>query len=331
MKKISILTYWGVANYGAWTQAYAFNKVIHQISDKDTVVEHIAYLEKSHWDMYYKNDARLNNAFSYSWGEIPHTEIIGKDELEKREFDIVCIGSDAVWELNPNFNDDMHLFGQHIKANKIISYAASFGNIGKENIPDQIKNIDFKIFDSISVRDNNSQHIIEKMTRKTPNIVVDPALLWNFKTDKNVKETKFEKYILVYGTTWTDEFIYEARKYAKEHKLKLVSAGYLNGWCDMSLRLVELRTFEWIGLFARAEKIYTSTFHGLMMGLNYEKDIKFCQVGYVKNRSQTLIEELDIAYDIHNFNREINYECVNERLSAMRKESMKYLEEEIKL
>lgn len=46
MKRISILTFWGVANFGAWTQAYALNKVIQELSDNETVVEHIAYLEK---------------------------------------------------------------------------------------------------------------------------------------------------------------------------------------------------------------------------------------------------------------------------------------------
>lgn len=330
MRKISILTFWGVANFGAWTQAYALNKILHQICDQDTIIEHIAYLEKSHWDMYYKHDSRLNNAFSYSWDLIPHTDIIDKNELEKRDFDIVCIGSDSVWELNPHFNDDMHLFGQQIKYNKLFSYATSFGNIRKEDLPKQIRDTDFNSFENISVRDSNSQLIIEELTGITPKIVVDPALLWNFRSDRNVKTPVFDKYILVYGASWTDDFIYEARKYARKHDLKLISAGFTNAWCDMNLRLVELRAIEWIGLFARAEKVYTSTFHGLMMGLNFERDIKFCQVEYVKNRSQTLIDELDIAYDIQNFDRTICYEMVNKKLETMKRESMEYLSEGIK-
>ena len=83
MKRISILTFWGVANFGAWTQAYALNKVIQELSDNETVVEHIAYLEKSHSDMYYKKDIKLKNAFEYSWDEISHTDVITEDELER--------------------------------------------------------------------------------------------------------------------------------------------------------------------------------------------------------------------------------------------------------
>ena len=329
MKRISILTFWGVANFGAWTQAYALNKVIQELSDNETVVEHIAYLEKSHSDMYYKKDIKLKNAFEYSWDEISHTDVITEDELERRTFDILCIGSDAVWELNPAFNDDMHLFGEKIHSRRMISYAGSFGNIMADNIPQKIKNVDFSKFDNISVRDSNSGDIIKKLTKRIPQLVVDSALLWDFKLDKNVKKTSFEKYILVYGVQWTDEYIYNARKYAKEHGLKLISAGYINNWCDISLKLIELRTLEWIGLFAGADRIYVSTFHGLMLGLNYEKDVTFCQVDYVKNRSQTLIDKLGIEDEIFSFNKSINYAVVSKKLELMRNESIDYLKENI--
>ena len=329
MRKVSILTFFGVANFGAWAQAYALNKVIQKINDKDITVEHIAYLEKSHSDIYYKHDIRLKNAFTYSWDEITHTAAITGDELEKKEFDILCIGSDAVWELNPAFDDDMHLFGEKIHAGKLFSYAASFGNIMSDSIPPNIQDVDFLKFEDISVRDDNSSDIIKKLTGKTPQLVADPVLLHDFKSDKNVRKTSFEKYILVYGVQWTDEYIYNARKYAKEHGLKLISAGYTNNWCDISLRLVELRGMEWIGLFENADRIYTSTFHGLMLGLNYGKDVTFCQVDYVKNRSQTLIEKLDIKNEIFNFNKSINYCVVSETLELMRKESIEYLKKNI--
>ena len=51
MKKIGILTYWGVANYGAWTQAYALNKVLTNMYP-NCDVKHVAYLEQSHWNSY---------------------------------------------------------------------------------------------------------------------------------------------------------------------------------------------------------------------------------------------------------------------------------------
>ena len=327
MRKISILTYWGVANFGAWTQAYALNQYLNQICGNEYCIEHIAYLEQSHWDMYYKFDKKLENAFSYSWNEIPHTELLDGTALEKKKFDILIIGSDAVWELNPAFNDDMHLFGHKIKANKIISYAASFGNILLDNIPQRINEVNLEIFDNISVRDLNSKNIIETITHKKAEIVLDPALLWDFNLDSEIKEPTYREYILVYGAQWTDEFIFNARKYATKEGLKLVSVGYINHWCDVNIRLIELRSKEWIGFFSKAEKVYTSTFHGLMLGINYQKDISFCQVDYVKNRSQTLIEFLDIEKEIKSFESKINYQEVGGYLKKYRNISTDYLRE----
>lgn len=325
MKKISILTFWGVANFGAWTQAYALNKVLNEICGKDTLVEHIAYLEKQHWDNYYCHDRRLENAFSYNWDLIPHTKVLNEKELEQTEFDVVCIGSDAVWEFAPQINEDLHLCGRNLKYNRLFSYAASFGDISLDHLPKEIKDIDFNVFQSLSVRDNNSRQILNLCTDKEVDVVLDPALLWDFKADEAVKKTAFKNYIVVYGVNWTDEFIYRARKYAHENGLQLISAGYINHWCDLSLRLVELRTLEWIGLFKGAHKVYTSTFHGLMLGLNFEKDIAFCQVEYVKNRSQTLLEELDIEEAVRDFGRIIDYDEVNGKLERLRNKSMDYL------
>lgn len=329
--KINVLTYWGVANFGAWAQAYALNKVLNSLFGEIAEIKHIAYLEKSHWDMYYKTDSRLENAFFYSWDRIPHTKWMTEEQLEEQEFEILIIGSDAVWEFNPAFNDDYHMFAKNLKAERIISYAASFGNLSIDEAERNIRLEDFERFNFISVRDNNSAAIVNSISNKIcmPICVLDPTLVWNFSADKNIIQPRFSNYILVYGVSWDEEFKDKAVKYAREHNLKLISAGFINDWCDMNLKLIELRTVEWIGLFAKASMVFTSTFHGLMLSLNYKKQVKFSQVGYVKNRSETLIENLNIKNSITQFDAEIDYEEVNLKLSRLRELSIQFLKESI--
>lgn len=143
------------------------------------------------------------------------------------------------------------------------------------------------------------------------------------------KKTYLNKYIAVYGANWSLRFIDNVKKYAKERELKLISIGFINEWCDISFRRNELRSLEWIGMIASAECIVTSTFHGLMMGLNYRKPIKFCQIDYVKNRSQTLLEMCRIPNNDIDFEAEINYDYTDKKLKEAKNYSLDWLKKAI--
>lgn len=327
MRRIGILTFWGVPNYGAWTQAYALNKILNSMVKDDVLVEHIAYLHPKHYELYYKKDKRLENSFSYSWNCIPHTRVLTIEELENEYFDVIITGSDAIWEFSiDEFGDDVHLIGNRLNAGKIISYAASFGTMTIDEADKDFIRDGLKEYMALSVRDENSANIVRSFVEKNVELVIDPALVWDFRTDSNVVMPTYEKYIAVYGGNWDEEFITEVCNFAKEKKLTLISIGYINPWCDMSLKMIELRTLEWIGMIKKAEYVVTSTFHGLMLGINFRKQIKFNKVPYVSKRSQTLIEELKIP---QNISQEIDYEWVEKKLFLMREHAFKYLEDNL--
>lgn len=333
MKKIGILTYWGVANYGAWTQAYALNKVLTNMYPACDV-KHICYLEQSHWDSYYENDKKGLNNFVYNWNDIPHTHQLSAKELEQEFFDVIVTGADSIWEeiFTGVISSDWHLIGKNLEnCKKIISYAPSSGVFdGNDGIPEQaIEGLNK--YDSISVRDETTQAFVKKAIGVEAPIVVDPALLWDFSLDKAVKKTCFNDYIAVYGVSWTPEFIENVKEYAKKNGLQLISIGFINDWCDINFRRNELRALEWIGMFASADCVVTSTFHGLMMGLNYKKTIKFCQVDYVKNRSQTLIDLCKIPNHAIDFETNIDYNYINEKLDETRKKSLDWLKRAVEL
>ena len=328
MKRIGILTYWGVPNYGAWVQAYALNRLLTDMYP-EYEVKHIAYLEQSHWDSYYKNDEKGLNNFLYNWDLIPHVSFDSIEEMENAEFDVLITAADSIWEeaVNGVFNHDWHLIGKGFKkGKKIISYAPSAGTYA------DVKEINHEIiaglkkYNAISVRDESTQRFVKRVIGIKPELVVDPALLWNFKSDLNIKKPVYRDYIAVYGAQWSPEFISNVKALAKEKNLKLISIGFINDWCDVNFRRNELRTLEWIGMIANSDIVVTSTFHGLMLGISYRKQIKFCQVNYVKNRSNTLIEDLRISNANISFGASIDYDnYADEKLKRLREKSLIFI------
>lgn len=329
--KIGIMTYWQVANYGAWVQAYALNKTV-KLLFPDAQVEHIAYIEQSHWNSYYEKDIKGLNNFNYNWLEIPHSKNLDINSIDSYECDILITGSDSIWEeINSGaFNPDWHLVGLGFNnCGKIISYAPSSGVVTQS---EQVSNEMIKgllRYSAISVRDKSTQELVNKLIGKRPKIVLDPSLLWDFKGDENVKQPSYKRYIAVYGCNWTSEFIDKAKTYATKNNYLLVSIGFVNEWCDVNFKRLELRTFEWLGMIKYADYVFTSTFHGLMVGLSFDRQVKFCQVSYVKNRSQTLIEDLQLADVVYSFDKKIDFEEMHIKLEKMKTESTLWLEEAI--
>lgn len=357
MKKIGILTFWGVPNYGAFAQAYALNKVLKN-SFKDVEVKHIAYLHRMHKDLYFKKtkpaltsyrclfsprfylewiryciDSEIRYpAFSDDWNSIDNERIRTAKELEGSYYDIIVTGSDAIWEYSvPAFGDDVHLVGNELNCNKLVSYAASFGDM---NPTDDFKDFivkGLKQYDQISVRDLTSKEIVNNLVhRDDVHLVLDPTLVWNFKNDTDIPESKYEKYILVYGNDFTDELINDVKNYAHKKGIIIIGAGIAPEWCD--IRLTDVGPLEWIGLFKKAEFTVTCTFHGLMFSINYEKKVVFNQVGYVKNRSTSLLLELGL-YELFKdgtdletvINYDWDYKKINARLDMLREDSFKFI------
>lgn len=316
MKKIGILTYFGVPNYGAWTQAYALNHVIKNMISgicKDIDVEHINYLDDFHWEYYYKKDLRLYNSFSYSWNQIPHTKQYSKTDLNTINYDMIITGSDSIWTLPKEpLKPDYTLIGEGLNTGKICAYAVSAGNADPVELSSRREVIKgLKKYNTISVRDSNTKELVKKVLGDDFDVaeVLDPALLWDFSRDEFISIPKYDDYIVVYGIQWNDKFINEAVDFARRKNLKLISAGFINNWCDVNIKMVELRANEWIGFFSKAKYVITSTFHGLMVGINYKKQIKFCPVEFVGKRSETLIEKLGIQNSL-DFESSIDYDLV---------------------
>lgn len=362
MKRIGILTFWGVPNYGAFAQAYALNKVISDLMPEDDV-EHIAYLHPRHYALYFlKRQPRITSfrslislgfykecfgyainkkieypSFQKDWDSIVNRRFDSSEELETFDYDIIVTGSDAIWEFSvPEFGNDIHLIGNNLRAGKLISYAASFGDMNVGDSFEEFVVEGLKHYDLIAVRDETSREIIKNLTDiQDITLVLDPTLLHDFKNDTEIPKSMYKRYVLVYGNDFSGEIISDVKEHAKRNGFTIIGAGIAPEWCD--IRLTDISPKEWIGLFRDAEYVVTCTFHGLMFSINYEKKVVFNQIEYVKNRSTYLLESLGI-YDLYRNGADVkeilgntwDYNMINSRLDEMRKISFEFLKRGLK-
>lgn len=355
---IGIFTFWDVPNYGTFAQAYALQRVLQKLyPDRD--VRQIAYLDSKHYRFYYsklplikpwhkkfykdiiaRNTVeafRKRELFFQAYESIPHTKKFTKEELKKARFNTIIVGSDIVWDYSFRcFNHDEFLFGRSFNSDSICAYAASFGTVRPECHHPEYVLSGIRNMKKISVRDENSQRIVEQITGRSPEIVLDPTWLWDFTEDKNVVSPKFKDYMVVYGQDFTEDFITQIIEYAKKRGLKLVCLDCNNDnytWCDVVLRQHELTPYEWIGLFREAKTIATTTFHGLTFSLIFNKQFAFCKTDFILAKAGTFLKDLGLYRKFTDSNISVkemidedwDYKYINTVIDAHRTKSIQFL------
>ena len=132
--------------------------------------------------LYRQKTKRFFKAFE----TLPLSSCFSLDNPEAMEnYDVVVVGSDEVWNLfHPWYGAHPLFFGDRIKSERLISYAATFGNYpASAGLPqewtDELLN-----FDWLSVRDDNSRRIVENATGLEPQLVLDPALQFSVKPEE---------------------------------------------------------------------------------------------------------------------------------------------------
>lgn len=351
--RIGILTHHFIANFGAFLQAYALQETIkREFPDAEVFV--INYIHLKHcivnnagWFRYYLG----RESFSAWWQKIhlPFTFFHARQKylnLTKRcysandvnslKLDVIVVGSDEVWNFRDSKSDAKIKFGEGLDCKHLISYAPSVGNsVFDANTPNYV--IDgLKKFKSISVRDQLGCKLVEKITGKQPQIVLDPTFLVDFPIEK--ANVKHKDYILFYYAEHLPSHIKkQIIEYAKQHQLAIYGAGE----CDKEYTetTVNLTPFQWVDMFRNATFVITGTFHGVAFSIENRKQFKV----YVtqKNRIKKVNDLLgrlrianrsicdDFIFDLEAMSHEINYADVDKRINSLRGSSIGYLKQAI--
>ena len=296
--KIGLITIYHVPNYGSVLQTFATQKVLEQMGHECIVIQY----NYRNDDFFAKQGLKRNRLREWILNNIPflksgklnrfrrnHLNFSRKfeayNELEAFDwssFDCFIVGSDQVWNTKFLLGDPAFLL-KFAPANKPrISLSSSFA---MKSLPLEFQNLfrsELMKFKSISVRERNGVDIIQKELNISNGlqITLDPTLLLSREEWLSyVPRSSFKKkrpYILVYMWTYAFEprpYIFQVIEYYQKQMSAevVVLEGHreLQGlrcpFVDANRSSVQ----EFIDLFANADLVITSSFHGTAFAVNF--------------------------------------------------------------
>lgn len=283
--KVGIMSMQRITNYGSYLIAFAmkktFEKMGHDVQFVDFKIEPCVSntcLDKYLEELTEKDEFFINqtNEFKQKFKTEFLKELGICERNERPELDTLVIGSDEVFNCtqdNPDVGCSLELFGKNANAKSIISYAASCGSTTYDRLKkfgkdEEVSSL-LKKFKTISVRDNNSKDFVEQLTGLTPEISLDPVLLYNFENDviDNVKE---KDYIIVYSYNlrFSKEENDAITKFAKKHNKQIIGVGNYQSCCD---KYIPAHPLEVLAYFKHADYIFTDTFHGSIFSMKTQR------------------------------------------------------------
>jgi len=179
-------------------------------------------------------------------------------------YDAIVVGSDEVWNFrHPWYRGQPLFFGERLKTDRLVSYAASFGNYSCHWGMDERWAQQLKRFDRLSVRDENSFWLVRGSTGVEPAMVLDPCL--QFPEPARAANANGRRYALVYGHDFPAWLTAKVQRWAARTNVRLVSIGYFNDWADE--QRVGAGPADFAELMGGARAVITNFFHGCVFAL----------------------------------------------------------------
>ena len=364
--KIGIMSMQRIINYGSWLQAYGLKSVLESMGHSVEFVDYLAepslvpepaaagrqtlgakvqavlkMLSPAYRD-YRRRQIRMNQSFSEFvqrfTGEFLPALGVSREPNLCPALDALVIGSDEVFNCTQPgaaVGYSLQLFGRDHRANKLLSYAASFGSTTLEKleqfgIREEIRD-HLARFDAISVRDENSARIVTELCSRAPVQHIDPVLLYEFPEADQI-EVPHKDYIIVYAYAGRirDDEAQAIRAFAAKHGKKLLSLGFYQPFCDEYIQASPLEVLAYVKY---ADFVVTDTFHGTVFSIKYQKQFAtiirqsnrqklsdlLCRFG-LEYRSVSQLDQLEQV-----LLAELPAEAVQFRLSQYRREALDYL------
>lgn len=364
--KVGIMSMQRVENYGSFLQAYGLKREIekfgHTVQFVDYEVEpsvvpsreepkknlinskisKVFHMLSPAYRAWRQKQIKMNSTFhefikAYNERFLPKLEI-KKEKNICPKLDALVIGSDEVFNCTQPGNRvgfSRQLFGKDNNAQKVISYAASFGSTTYEkleqyHIEEEVREL-LKQFDLISVRDKNSQGIVEKLCGFIPESHIDPVLLYDF-PEVNKIPISMKDYIVVYA--YADRIkgkeAEAIRKFAKQENKKILSLGFYQPFCDQYILASPLEVLAYI---KNANYVITDTFHGTIFSIKYQKNFGTI----IRDSNQQKLNDLIQRFGVENRQisnleqlsnilvSDINKKSIKEKIDCERAVALKYL------
>lgn len=270
----------------------------------------------------------------------------GYDELCKaaEKYDAVMVGSDQLWApsgITSNFYNLMFAPDEKTK----ISYAASFGVSQIEKKYHKLYNQFLSRMDFISVRENSGKKLVESLSDKSAEVVVDPVLLLDKEDwDREIPNKRLydEPYIFAYFLGKSPEYRNAVTEFARKKGLKIVTSHHMDSYNKADESFGDYAPFdvgpaEFVNLIRNAEYVFTDSFHGSVFSMLYKK--KFLVFNRYSDKSisskNSRIDSFcrnyglsDRRFDgnIDDVDNEIDFDTVHKKVENHRAESRAFLD-----
>jgi hypothetical protein len=337
MIKIGIVTVYNSFNCGSRLQAFALEKILmdhgfyvaflntnrenHLWNDIKTGIKDIIRFRLK------KAIFQFQRVFIYSQNSCKN--IITRQQNIK--VDLYILGSDEIWNLSRKVMQHPEFWGYGLSA-PCIAYAPSI-NTSDYSIIDSFSftKVSLEAMCAISVRDEHSCKELCKISDKKITVVCDPTMLIGYDEWRNYEnECPYDNFILVYSyitKAISAVDIDNIKLFAKKKGKLLISILQYLSWCDIN---VAASKNDFLGFFAKAEYVITSTFHGTIFSLIYKKQFASYAGSNIK-----VLEILD-QFNLHNqnasifdldsiFAKKINQDMLQIKIEKLRQFSLRWL------
>lgn len=318
--KIGILTYHKSHNYGALLQAIALRKVIERMGHEVYYVDYWPEYHKKTYAFYnpeyilhsnplktFKSLMRFILYSPYSLGRIRKFRKFIRNRIENHcensanHFDLIVCGSDQIWRKQPGLNgkfNPTYFAAGGTNADNYISYAASMGIITTDNKDKELLKEWLQKFNAVSVREESLKLLLDELKINSPKVVADPTLLLPKEIWQSMltgKEKRIRKKYLVYYTLQNDAFdIGTIQKYAEDNNLEIIWMMGGAGRKSFEKNTITCADpYDMMNLIANAEMVFTSSYHGLVFSIIFERQFV---TSFTSNsgRAQTLLAQLGL-------------------------------------
>lgn len=366
-KRAGVLTFHMAHNYGAMLQAYALPTAMERLGYACEVIDYrfgyidqwsrVEYLEDLLWrygclggglryckrlltGCYARSDMR-NRFARFERRVIPKSRRIYRDkkDLAGLSYDAILFGSDQIW--NSALTDgpaEEYVGAFPVGENtRKIAYAASCGcaDFQPESRDAYLQAIGS--FSAVGVREKGLEETLKAQGIQAQT-VLDPTLLlekadWLRVSSRPAKHSGISgPYLLVYAFD-ENEALYDCvRRFARERGLEIVVIAYEKKPCmDGMLVLTDQGPAEFVSLFAGADAVVTTSFHGTAFSIIMQRDF-YC-VPHPKYRERT--DSLLALFGLQGRNAEalsqigcappVDWKQVNAVLGSERQKSLNFL------
>lgn len=374
--KIGILTYHYVPNVGAVLQTCAAQHIFDLLNpyEEDTISvidyrmknKEQRYTSKGYMDYAvdqrsllriarfpyriindhrYHQERKVTIDFVEENTRLDHVNYLS--ELNDR-YDAIIVGSDQTW--NPK-GFEIIRGGVANKAYLLDFFSGRrfcYGpSIGVEAFSEKEKEVyrnELNKFENYSCRELTGKKLIDDLTGKNAELVLDPTLMvdretWNNLADENVQMRPVQKkYVLVYLAYYDKDIFDVADEVCRQYSLECIFMS-TPGVADIDHRFqYEFRPEEWINRVRNAEYVITNSFHGIVFSLIFERQIliglkeeKITSASRIRDICRILNISGRMIESSSKKNKDIllqpmDYKQINLVLTSLKKSSTQYIE-----